>query len=96
MMLQKDFLIVSPKKIIHRLIVTDKGVYDQLDTDTILDALYYPSRYTVITQSEYDEMIKHLCSIIYGKFADPETPLYDLVNSFKYIHNTFLNSPCID
>lgn len=100
MKLQKDFIVVSGNNRfeLHRLIITDKDVYDIVDEDnyTLFEYIFRRKECGVISKNKYEDIIKLMHSIIYGKFADPETPIYDLVNSFKYIHNIFLNEPCED
>lgn len=98
MKLQRDFIVVSGNNRfeLHRLIVMDNNIYDMMDNKILVEDLINRKKCRVILQTRYDDIIQKLTAIIYGKFADPETPIEDLVNCFKYIHNIFLNEPCED
>lgn len=98
MKLQKNFIVVLPNNRfeVRRLIITDKHVYDIADNNIVCEIIFKRKDCRVVSKNRYEDIIKIMHSIIYGKFADPETPIEDLVNSFKYIHNIFLNEFCED
>ena len=79
---------IFPEMKIAKVTCNEKGV-DISTFDSNVVCIPKHLIYDTITHEELQKFIAKASAIVYGKFADEETPNYDIINSFIELAQMF-------